>query len=104
MKDIEKRAGEFVKTRGDGAAGFEMADHKLDELDAVAFDVEAPVPTDRRGSVRARRDHRKDTFGDQGVAGRIGIIVVVREEMAGSSVGQRHHALERRAFRRFAGL
>lgn len=99
MERIEEGPGEFVVARGDGAVDLQMADHALD---AVAVEIDAAVPWDRRGAVGARWNDGPDAAPGQLLADRVAVIALVGEEVIGPLLGQRHHVLERRAIGRLA--
>lgn len=99
MQSVEERTGELVVSCRDGAVDLQMADHALD---AVSFEIDAPVPADRRGPVGARGDDRANTTRAEIVADSRAIVALVGKQMIGLGVGQGHQVVERRAVCRFA--
>ena len=74
MEGVEEGSGEFVVSGGDRAIDLEMPNHAVD---AVAFAVDRPVPTDRGRAMRAWRDDGTDTALVEGAADRIGVVALV---------------------------
>jgi hypothetical protein len=99
MKGVEKRARQLVVTRCDRAIDLEMTDHALD---AVAFAVEASVPSDCRLAMGARWDGCADAVLTQRAADRVGVVTLVGEQVGWSCVGERGYGFECRAVRRLA--
>jgi hypothetical protein len=99
MKGIEEGSSELVVARCDGAVDLEMADHALD---AVAFAVDASVPSDRGLAMGARRDGGTDAVRMERAADRIGVVALVGEQVCRARLSERGYGFERRAVRRFA--
>jgi len=99
MKGVEEGSRELVVAGRDGAVGLEMADHALD---AIALAIDAPVPADHAGAVRARWDDGPDARFAQRVADRVGVVALVGEQIGRALFGECGYGLERRAVRRFA--
>ena len=99
MKGIEEGSSELVVSGCDGAVDLEMSDHALD---AITLAVDASVPSDRRLSMRARRDGGSDRVIAQGIADGVGVVALVGEQVGGARLGKRGHGFERRAVRRFS--
>lgn len=99
MKGIEEGSGELVVSGGDGAVDLEMTDHALD---AVAFAIDAAVPTDGVGAMGPRRDHRANTALVERSANGVGVVALVGEQVGGARGCARGHGLERRAVRGLA--
>lgn len=77
-----------------------MADHALD---AVAFAIKRLVPSDRLLAVGFRRDRRVNAVGLELIANGVGVVALIREQMARLYFGERVDVFERGAVRRFAG-
>lgn len=99
MQGVEERTGEFVVSGRDGAFDLQMADHPLD---AVSFEIDTPVPADRRDPVGARRNDGTNAALAEVVADGGAVVSLVSEPMIGLCVGQSHQVAERRAVGRFA--
>ena len=99
MKGVEEGARELVVTCGDGAVDFEMTDHALD---AIAFAVDAAVPTDCVDAMGPRRDHGPNAALTERGADGVGVVTLVGEQMGRARRCARGHGFERRAVRRLA--
>ena len=99
MKGVEERLRELVVACGDCAVDLETADHALY---AVAFAIDASVPTDRGLAMRTRRDRSTDAASEESAANRIGVVALVGEQVDRMGLCERGHRFERCAIRRFA--
>ena len=100
MKGVEEGARELVVACGDGAVDLEMADHAFD---AIAFPVDAPVPTDRVLAMGARRDDGANAVAVECLSDGVGVVAFVGKQIGGACLGERGHGFEGRAVRRLAG-
>lgn len=100
MKDIKERPRKLVISGGDRSIDLQMPDHAFD---MVALAIDSLVPAEGVFAVGFWRDAAANAFVVQGCTDGIGIVALVGKEISGLLVGQRHHVLERRAVRSFAG-
>ena len=98
VQHIEERTGEFVVAGSDGTVDLQMTDQALD---AVALAIDAPVPTDRRLAIRARRDHRPHADIAEAVADRVAVVALVGQQVGRPNLGQRGYRFKLRAVCRF---
>jgi hypothetical protein len=99
MKSIEERSRKLVVPSCDGAVDLEMADHALD---AVAFAVDAFVPTDGGFAVRPRWDGGADAVLVERRSDRVGVVAFVGEQIGRARFSESGYGFERRAVCRFA--
>ncbi len=98
-KCVEERPCQLVVAGGDGAVDLEVSDHGLD---AIAFEVEPPAPTDRVGAVGARRDHGSHAGRAQAVADGVAVVALVGDQVVGPRFGECAERFELRAVGRLA--
>lgn len=100
MEGSEEGTRKLVVSGGNGAIDLEVADHALD---VISLAIDATVPGDGVGPMRAWRDDGADAALMQRGANGIGVVALVGEHVAGPRLGARGHGFERRAVRRLAG-
>lgn len=99
MQGVEERTGELVVACCDGTVDLQMTDHALD---AVSFEIDAPVPADRSDPVGSRRDNGPNAALAETVANGGAVVSLIGQQMIGLGVGQGYQVVERRAVGRFA--
>ena len=100
MKDVKEGLGEFVVSGSDSTVDLEVSDHSLD---AIALAIDALVPADFGFAGRLGRNAATDSCVMQTGADCISVVAFVREQIVRLRFCERHHVLERRAVRCFAG-